>query len=418
MRFFLLLFMLILAAPVQAQTPAATVTDGSGTTLLQVNTDAGFVVRGLPGTGAIPATGAGTRLMWYPRKSAFRAGYVNNAQWDDANVGTFSAAMGAATTANGAASFAMGTQTTASGNSAIAMGSGTTAIGNGAIAMGSGTTASGAVAVAMGYETTASGFYSTAMGYVTTASGYYATAIGHSATASGVASTALGNYVSTSGRVGSFMLGDYSTTTILEASAANQLSARFAGGYRFYTNSVMSTGVQLPANANAWSVFSDSTKKERFLAVDGEQVLSGTKGLRLGTWNYKGQREPHLRHYGPMAQEFYAAFGRDAYGTIGSDTLLATADVDGVLFIAAQALERRTAELDQRLAQVERLQAENEALRAELAAVRERQSALDARLAALEAALARPSELPAVLTAAPARAPAAGVAIAARAPLR
>ena len=38
--------------------------------------------------------GAGTRLMWIPEKAAFRAGRVNDNEWDDANIGIESAAFG------------------------------------------------------------------------------------------------------------------------------------------------------------------------------------------------------------------------------------------------------------------------------------------------------------------------------------
>ncbi|MCB0519685.1 MAG: tail fiber domain-containing protein [Lewinellaceae bacterium] len=39
-------------------------------------------------TGSTPVSGAGTRLMWIPAKSAFRAGVVSGTQWDNINVGT------------------------------------------------------------------------------------------------------------------------------------------------------------------------------------------------------------------------------------------------------------------------------------------------------------------------------------------
>ena len=54
-----------------------------------------------------------------------------------------------------------------------------------------------------------------------------------------------------------------------------------------------------------------------------------------------------------MAQDFYAAFGKDKYGTIGNDTTINSADFAGVSFIAIQALEKRT----------ELLQKENEELK-------------------------------------------------------
>jgi hypothetical protein len=45
-----------------------------------------------------------------------------------------------------------------------------------------------------------------------------------------------------------------------------------------------------------------------------------------------------------MAQEWNSAFGNDGIGIIGCDTLLTTADVDGIAYIAIKALEKRTTE--------------------------------------------------------------------------
>lgn len=47
-----------------------------------------------------------------------------------------------------------------------------------------------------------------------------------------------------------------------------------------------------------------------------------------------------------MAQDFYAAFGKDEYGTIGNDTTINSADFAGVSFIAIQALEKRTQKIE------------------------------------------------------------------------
>jgi len=60
--------------------------------------------------------------------------------------------------------------------------------------------------------------------------------------------------------------------------------------------------------------------------------------MRLGSWNYKGQNVKQYRHYGPMAQDFFAAFGRDELGVIGEDKSINQADFDGVNLIAIQAL--------------------------------------------------------------------------------
>jgi hypothetical protein len=42
-----------------------------------------------------------------------------------------------------------------------------------------------------------------------------------------------------------------------------------------------------------------------------------------------------------MAQEIFHYFGHDGIGTIGNDTTLATADMDGIIMICLQALEQK-----------------------------------------------------------------------------
>jgi len=58
--------------------------------LLQAFADGGLLAGGTFATGSIPATGAGTRLMWFPTNAAFRVGSVDGSQWDDASIGSFS----------------------------------------------------------------------------------------------------------------------------------------------------------------------------------------------------------------------------------------------------------------------------------------------------------------------------------------
>lgn len=115
----------------------------------------------------------------------------------------------------------------------------------------------------------------------------------------------------------------------------------FNGGYKFYTTSANTIGVSLAPGGNAWAVISDVNKKENFAPVNGEDFLQKISRMNLTSWNYKGQDAKAFRHYGPMAQDFYKAFGQDAYGTIGTDTTINQADFDGVNLIAIQALIRK-----------------------------------------------------------------------------
>jgi hypothetical protein len=91
----------------------------------------------------------------------------------------------------------------------------------------------------------------------------------------------------------------------------------------------------------AFTASSDKTQKENFQPVDGEEVLRKIRGFELSSWNFIGHDPKEFRHYGPMAQDFFAAFGHDGVGQIGTDTTINSGDMAGILMIAVQALELR-----------------------------------------------------------------------------
>ena len=117
----------------------------------------------------------------------------------------------------------------------------------------------------------------------------------------------------------------------------------------------------------AFTFPSDKTQKENFLPVDGEAVLGKIRGFELSSWNFIGHDPKKFRHYGPMAQDFYAAFGHDGLGQISTETTINSGDMAGILMIAVQALERRTAELKQKEAQIAVLESKIEELTAKYA---------------------------------------------------
>jgi hypothetical protein len=90
---------------------------------------------------------------------------------------------------------------------------------------------------------------------------------------------------------------------------------------------------------------SDKNKKEKFYSVNKESILNKFINIPLTSWNFKGQDPEKFRHYGPMAQDFYAAFGKDKYGTIGTDTTINSQDIEGINMIAIQALADRVLKL-------------------------------------------------------------------------
>src|SRR5262249_16248752 len=111
---------------------------------------------------------------------------------------------------------------------------------------------------------------------------------------------------------------------------------------------------------------SDRTKKENFQPVDGEAVLKKLGGLPLTSWNFIGHDPKKFRHYGPIAQDFLPAFRDDGFGTIGTPTTITSTDMAGILMIAAQALEKRSAEQRQ---EIDALKAVNGELKARVEAL-------------------------------------------------
>lgn len=198
---------------------------------IKVTGDGGISLEGTYGTGLIPATGGGTRLMWYPKKAAFRVGRVDGANWDDANIGAFSAAFGSNGEAIG--NFSVAFSGRAIGNSSIAFNGGV-ASGDRAIAMNNGATADGLFSIAIGNSiftpTTASGFASVAIGAGTKASGMNSLALNSETISSGLNSMSVGLNSTASGNIafsagyktvatsyGSFVIG---RNNLVEASNA------------------------------------------------------------------------------------------------------------------------------------------------------------------------------------------------------
>ena len=196
-----------------------------------------------PSVFTTPISGAGTRLMWLPTKSAFRAGTVEGDEWDARSIGTWSFATGFGTRANSDYATAMGASTTASGNFSMAMGGGTSALSNFSTAMGAFTTAGGSGSTAIGIETLASGSSSTAMGYATTASGNSSTSMGRFSTAQAYSSLVIGQYNIPSGNSTTwvstdplFVIGNGTTVTSL-----NNALVVFKNGNVVIDGSVLAT---------------------------------------------------------------------------------------------------------------------------------------------------------------------------------
>jgi hypothetical protein len=178
----------------------------------------------------------------------------------------------------------------------------------------------------------------------------------------GAGNQAVGAYSFAAGKyaralnLGSFVWSDPSGGTNAVSVSNNSWTVRCVGGARFLTHANMATvGVQLVAGANQWSSMSDRNVKENFEAVDPRTVLERVAQMPVTTWNLKSQ-DPSVRHIGPMAQDFHAAFG------VGeSDRYIGVSDADGVALAAIQGLyqmlQEKQREIDDLKRQVEALKA-------------------------------------------------------------
>ncbi|HIF26224.1 MAG TPA: hypothetical protein EYQ41_08700 [Micavibrio sp.] len=147
------------------------------------------------GSSQINDTGSASndsRMYFDASSSAFRAGFVDGAQWDYTSAGSFSAAFGYNNMVSADYGFAAGSINNVTGNYSAAFGSSHLVSGQYAMAMGSSNEATGDQSVAFGLDTLAEGLRSTAFGNYTFARGDQSTTMGNFTTASGFNSTAIG----------------------------------------------------------------------------------------------------------------------------------------------------------------------------------------------------------------------------------
>lgn len=148
--------------------------------LLHVNQGL-LLVTGNENSGdSLTTAGSGTRMFFYPRKAAFRAGHALDSDWDEDKLGYYSVALGNNPYAAGIGSLALGTgartETSAAnalaighdavvmGQDAVSLGNGSVALGNNSFAMGNYVTTIGNNAMALGNNTIAQSFREMALG--------------------------------------------------------------------------------------------------------------------------------------------------------------------------------------------------------------------------------------------------------------
>jgi Chaperone of endosialidase len=219
--------------------------------------------------------------------------------------------------------------------------------------------------VSGGWGNVATGFRSTVSGGLTnTASGDFSTIPG------GLSNQAIGNNSFAAGHFanatsqGEFVWSDRSTDTAFDPSSAtdlqspvwddpsNTFNVRATGGVWFVTaidatTKQPSVGVYLPHGSGSWTLNSDRAVKENFHVVDDDDVLRKIDAMPVTSWNYIAEGAA-VRHVGPMAQDFRAAFGLGS-----SDRGIATVDESGIALAAIKALSASNAALMARIRALE-----------------------------------------------------------------
>jgi hypothetical protein len=117
------------------------------------------------------------------------------------------------------------------------------------------------------------------------------------------------------------------------------------GGYAAYFQGP--AYVEGTLTANSYVTASDKNIKDHFEAIDRESILDRVSELPVTSWEFKSDKT-RLRHVGPMAQDFHAAFHLNG----DDDKHINLADMAGVSLAAIQELNTQMKAKDAEIAEL------------------------------------------------------------------
>jgi hypothetical protein len=325
--------------------PAHQLTIGDGT-----GNDGFFMFQGYGTVGidgaTISSTGSEKALIWYAKKAAFRAGYAATDQFEDANIGLYSAGTGYSSTGKGDYSFAgsygstaYGIASTALGASATAGGDYSTMLGQWGYTLGSYSTALGYKPEAIGdYSTvvctdtcTAQGTYSSAFGGATTAVENYSTVFGDSTESSnanetvfGRENTAVANSLFTLGNGNG---GDATALVILKSGEmgigveAPAVKLQVAGNISPEATGTRDIGTASLKFKDVFAINTIIQTSDKRSKKDIKELKQGVNFLlKLHPVSYQWKDEIETnKHYGFLAQEVKAALKESQHSVVLQD---------------------------------------------------------------------------------------------------
>ncbi|TAK61158.1 MAG: hypothetical protein EPO24_06000 [Bacteroidetes bacterium] len=136
---------------------------------------------------------------------------------------------------------------------------------------------------------------------------------------------------------------------VLRADGGLFITRNISGVATYDTSKLINTssGAYL-TTGGTWTNSSDKNKKENFVPVDGRLLLERLASLPISIWNYKGENN-NVKHIGPMAQDFRAAFGLG-----NDDRSISTIDPAGIALATIQELNKQNQSLQARVEELEK----------------------------------------------------------------
>ncbi len=140
--------------------------------------------------------------------------------------------------------------------------------------------------------------------------------------------------------------------TVLQMSTPSgdgKFRVRKNGGLQALNGSTTILDLNATGDLTVKSVTETSSReaKREFETVNGLSVLEKVAALPISEWSYRAD-SPAVRHLGPMAEDFHAAFGLGK-----TDKGLTSVDTSGVALAAIQGLNQKLVEKDARIAELE-----------------------------------------------------------------
>lgn len=137
---------------------------------------------------------------------------------------------------------------------------------------------------------------------------------------------------------------------IMQSSGRLKLILPDSTGYLLFggTNAIEhSSGAKL-SPGGSWDNASSRSRKDGITDLSGQSLLTKLMALRVFRWFYRAERRHPERHIGPMAEDFFKAFG------VGDATSISAADMAAIALGCIQEQQKQIQSLERRITVLEK----------------------------------------------------------------